>query len=124
MMTCYIASPYQLRSEANAARLALESAGIGCTARWIWEDDALDHASAQKDLDDIRRADMLIALNPPAWRNAGTGGRWIEFGYAWALGKAVYVVGVRSSLFHYHTTVTVCETLSECINLLRSADAP
>ena len=50
---------------------------------------------------------MLVALNPDAWADRGTGGRHVEFGYALALGKALIVVGVRSHVFHELDAVTV-----------------
>jgi nucleoside 2-deoxyribosyltransferase len=122
MTRCYITAPYPIRADAKAAMLVLADAGIGCTARWITQDDSaqLSHAWAQADLDDVRAADVLVALNPPEFANAGTGGRHVELGYALALGKALYLVGERTNIFHYHHTVTVCGTLDEARDRLVS----
>jgi hypothetical protein len=125
MTSCYITAPYPLRAEAHAALRLLAENGIDCTARWIWQEDAavLSHEWAQADLDDVRRADVLVAINPVKWGNAGTGGRHVELGAALVYGKPIYLVGERTNIFHYHNTVTVCETLDDVRDLLTAGSA-
>jgi nucleoside 2-deoxyribosyltransferase len=53
---------------------------------------------AETDIDDIRRADALVAFAEEA--AGGGGGRHVELGVALALGKLVIVVGRPEHLFH------------------------
>lgn len=49
-----------------------------------------------RDLDDVRASDMLIFDNTG---ESGGKGRYVEMGYAIALGKTVYLVGPVDSVF-------------------------
>lgn len=98
----YIAAPFQLRDEAQHLMTLLELDGHVVTSQWLRIDDMPDtDASARMDLEDIDRADALLLLNPAEWRTDGTGGRHVEFGYAYAKGKTLFVVGARTNVFHY-----------------------
>lgn len=102
MIRVYIAAPYQTLDTTKALAETLQAAGIEVTSRWLFEDSAeMTDEWARKDLDDVRRADMLLALNLPGWENSGTGGRHVEFGYALALHKPVLLIGKRTHIFHY-----------------------
>lgn len=124
-MTVYIATPYPMRDRAKELRAALADVGIRSTARWIVQDDSavLSHDWAQADLDDVRVADALVALNPIEWSNLGTGGRHVELGAALILNKPVYLIGPQTNIFHYHNLVTVCETVSAACALLKARAA-
>lgn len=105
MSAIYIAAPGPMVHEARALRSLLQASGLAVTSRWldaIFEDT---HEAAQMDLDDVRQADTLIALNPPSWALKGTGGRHVELGYALALGKRVLLFGARTNVFHYQAGV-------------------
>jgi nucleoside 2-deoxyribosyltransferase len=102
----YIAAPYPERATAVALMHACEAIGIEVTSRWLKAPDALSDAFAREDIADVTRADMLLAYNPPAYAEKGTGGRHVELGYALALGKKVILVGPRSNIFHYLTDVS------------------
>ncbi len=101
----YIAAPYPLRRNAVALMKALEDAGIVVTSRWLKENDTLADEHACNDLDDVARADLLVALNPPEWAEKGTGGRHVELGYALALHKWILLVGPRTNMFHYLSSI-------------------
>lgn len=110
MIRVYISAPFPLRAEARRLASDLLNDGIEHTSRWIFEDDILDARAAQKDLDDVARADILILINPPDWANQGTGGRHVELGYGLALRKPILLVGGhQSNLFHYHVDVIPVE---------------
>ena len=100
-MKVYIAAPYPERLAAQALLRWIESAGDEVTSTWLREEDTLDDFHAQLDLDDVARADVLLAFNPKAYAEAGTGGRHVELGYALALGKPVVLLGSRTNIFHH-----------------------
>lgn len=100
-MKVYIAAPYQERDYAITVMLALEARGIAVTSRWLKSPDELADQFAREDLADVASADWLLALNPPAYANKGTGGRHVELGYALALGKRIALVGDKTNIFHY-----------------------
>jgi nucleoside 2-deoxyribosyltransferase len=116
----YISAPYSLRSIARDALEEFAVAGIECTARWISDESSatISPEWAQHDLDDVRAADALVALNPAEWTNSGTGGRHVELGVALTLGKPVYLVGARSNIFHHHQSVTACGSVAAVIRLI------
>jgi nucleoside 2-deoxyribosyltransferase len=102
----YIAAPFQMRADAQRLMTELEAAGFTVTSRWLRIDDMPDtEEAAVLDLADVDRADALVLLNSEAWRTAGTGGRHAEFGYAIAKQKDVFVVGVRTNVFHHLSSV-------------------
>jgi nucleoside 2-deoxyribosyltransferase len=103
----YIAAPYPERAAAQRVGRALEAAGVAVTSSWLCLDDVPSEASAARDLADVARADVLVALNPDSWHDRGTGGRHVEVGYALALGKPIVLVGARSQIFHHLRAVTV-----------------
>lgn len=100
----YIAAPFQLRTVAQALQMRLEAEGFVVTSSWLQGDVMPDEQAATviDHLGDIDRADGLVLLNPQEWADAGTGGRHFETGYAYNAGKAVFVVGARTQVFHYH----------------------
>lgn len=102
----YIAAPYVQRAEAQAVMVALEQRGIEITSSWLREHDELSDTYAQKDLSDIDRADILLALTPKEWVSQ-TGGCHVEYGYAIAKGKHLVVLGERKNIFHYLNSAIV-----------------
>ena len=112
-MKVYIAAPYPCRDEAIAIMHKLEAAGHEVTSRWLKSPDELADEHARKDLDDVARADVLLAINAEAWENKGTGGRHVEFGYAIALGLRLVLIGRRSNIFHYLSDVHVIAKLED-----------
>ncbi len=117
----YIAAPYPLRDRAQQLRTEIEFAGFPVTSTWIRQPDTLSDEFARVDLADVSRACVLVAYNPPEYKNAGTGGRHVELGYALALGKPVVLIGEPSNIFHYLSTVQVCaDSLAEILTALRA----
>lgn len=120
-MNVYIAAPYQMRDEALVLMFLLKDEGIGCTASWLTEaaeDDSDD--AAKRDLADIDRCDAFIAMNPERYRNAGTGGRHVEYGYAFALGKPLLLFGVVSNVFHRLSEAVVVVESAQLVLRLKS----
>jgi len=112
-MKVYIAAPYQMRAEAKAFASELSSHGIGCTARWVADDSSaeMNDEWARNDLADVSAADALVALNPSQWASSGTGGRHVEFGFAYAINKPIVVLGDKTNIFHYLSDVVVTDSI-------------
>lgn len=68
---------------------------------------------AEEDIEDLMKADIVISLAETP-RNDSRGGRHVEFGYALALGKEMYVVGEAETVFHELPAVMRFDTWSEC----------
>lgn len=117
-MKVYIAAPYPIRKEAQAVMCLLQLDNIKVTSRWLKVTDELSDEHAQKDLDDVASADVLLALNPQGWENAGSGGQHVELGYAIALKKQIVLVGARSNIFHYLQSVVIFEAANTAIRHL------
>lgn len=106
----YIAAPWPIRERAIAVRRLLALRGIQCTAGWLTDARlSLDDATATMDLSDVARADVLVAINPVAWADQGTGGRHVELGFALGLQKPIVLLGVRSNIFHHLNLVRVVD---------------
>jgi nucleoside 2-deoxyribosyltransferase len=121
-MKVYIAAPFQCLGDADLLRQQFETAGIGCTARWITDALAAELSDewARNDLADVAAADALVAMNPAGWESSGTGGRHVEFGYALALDKPIYLLGERTNIFHHLSRVVVKVTAADVIASLRT----
>lgn len=119
----YLAAPFARQAEMIEYARELQDMGIEVTSRWLHEGESLndrgeaikqsipDHIAAQHDLEDIDRADVMIQFTePPASSRESTqfftrynprGGRHVEFGYALAKGKQLWVIGYRENIFHH-----------------------
>lgn len=88
-MKVYLAAKYDRRFQLREIRDKLVAEGIEVTAQWI--DNAEESKgmaeAAQMDLDDIDRADTVVFFGLPKGSENTGGGRWFEFGYAYAKGK-------------------------------------
>lgn len=122
-MRVYIAAPYPIQKDAYILRGFLADYGVECTSRWLTDpSEALNDEWARKDLADVARCDALVALNPDEWKNSGTGGRHVELGYALALRKPVYIIGVRSNIFHELSEVTIVSNREELVDAINACE--
>ena len=103
-MKIYIASFYDTRDRLRPICGLLEEMGHQVTSRWIFlqENDKTvneeDLASyAQRDIDDIVIADMIIC---DTIDETPRGGREVELGYAMAIKKKAVTVGPKRNVFH------------------------
>lgn len=117
----YFAGRYGRRKELLEYAEALRCAGHEVTSRWLngeheMHDEKPSHDQAKMfamdDLQDIHRADILVAFteSPGDANGRARGGRHVELGYALARGMYVIVVGHRENVFchlerieHYKT---------------------
>jgi hypothetical protein len=113
----FLSGRYSRRDRLRALRAQLRLMGHEVTSRWLdtaWEGGDGSGSSAApaecrsrhalEDLEDVARADCLVAFTEPPGAG-GRGGRHVEFGAALALGKRVVVVGFRENLFCHHPAV-------------------
>ena len=114
-MKVYLAARYPRRKELLKYADELEDAGHSVVSSWLnGEDEVVENAGkyppgasdvAVKDLEDLLRADVLISFTERAaivpYLDAGArGGRHVEFGYAIAAGKTLFIVGPAENVFH------------------------
>jgi len=104
-MKIYIASFYDTRDRLRPIIGLLERIGHTVTSRWIsQQENEADNITDQdwriygeRDLEDIRNADILIC---DTLDETPRGGREVELGYAMALGKLAITVGPKRNIFH------------------------
>lgn len=122
MSSVYIAAPFPLQDRAGHLRAALKlRANIACSSRWLDEppNGQLTDALARMDLEDVMTSDALVMLNPDGWEQKGTGGRWVEFGYAVAMAKPILVVGERSNIFCHLSHVHQVDELADVVKAVQ-----
>lgn len=114
-MRLYLAARMSRLPELARYRKELEGMGYEVTSRWLNnEEDGLTFADiADLDLDDVRRADAIVLFTQEAGSANVGGNRLIEFGYAWALGKDLNIVGEKELVFLHHPRVRHHETWEE-----------
>lgn len=93
-MKIYIAAKYQRRFDLRPLAHKLAEAGHEVTSTWLWngEEGKTITDAAVMDMDDVKRADCLVFIGEPQASENRGGGRWFEFGAAWALGKRTIAV--------------------------------
>lgn len=83
--------------------LVLEKAGHTVTSEWIngshGGDDRAEYA--RLDLRDVDGADALIFFSESPEGSRTRGGKHVEFGYAMARGKRIFIVGPCVNVFHH-----------------------
>lgn len=133
-MKVYIATNFDNWREAMRVGLLLQERGCFITSRWLVRASGgpasyltPDRAAAQ-DLEDIRSSQVLISL-PPSTREirdngeggkSNGGGRHVELGYAYALGKLCIVVGEMEHVFHCLEDVMRFDTVDEMLDWLET----
>lgn len=111
-MKVYLAAQYCEKYRLRALAEELESKGIEVTSTWlsephgpntqmheVTEDDRQRYAIT--DLEDVDRADCLVFFSIEPTQSFFRGGRHVEFGYAYAKGKEIIVVGPQENIFHH-----------------------
>jgi hypothetical protein len=125
-----MASRFGRRFELRRYREDLQRRGHTVTSRWLDlpSEDPSPEAQAKCaaiDLEDIYRAETLIAFSEAAVRSKprkhSRGGRWVEYGLALGTGKPVVLVGPRENVFCHLAQVTVYPSWQDYINTLDAA---
>jgi nucleoside 2-deoxyribosyltransferase len=122
-MNIYIAAPWELKEEARklAKRLEEKCLGAICNPQWFDHKEGDDLEECIKhDLEDIQESRIFILLNPEDWKYKGTGGRHFEAGFAYAYGKDICILGVKTNLFHNHPDINVYSNEEDLIYWINS----
>lgn len=111
----YTAAPFAKQPYVRMIAAWLRAHGFNCDPRWLHESSKENEdplKAAQDDLRDLYDADILIAFTEPpsADPTLNRGGRYVEFGYALALGKRIIVVGPKENIFAWLPEVEVFDS--------------
>lgn len=123
-MRIYLASRWANREKLWPIRNRLENNGHFVTSRWLSSESDDKEEQALMDLTDIGRADALVLF--PDDLEISSGGRYFEFGYAYAKGKKCYVVYPETtspkSIFIELSSVTKCKDWDALLTKLHESD--
>lgn len=91
----YIAAKYARRNTGlRDLAEALTALGFEITSHWLFdgEEGKTIQEAAVMDIEDVRRADILVFIGEPQASENRGGGRWFEFGWAHAQGARCIAV--------------------------------
>jgi hypothetical protein len=123
-MKLYLAAPYAAREATAAAAVRLRAAGWTITSTWhdlpeVDQDMATDYElsnAARQCCEEIAEAEALMLF---ASDDTSTFGRHVEFGYALAKDKKLFLVGICESIFQYLPAVFQVGTLDEFLSVMK-----
>jgi len=117
-MKTYLAARFSRREEMEELASHLPWLGHECIARWVFggEEGLSREDIAELDLEDVRSCEMLILFTHPRGEPQPGGGRFVEFGYALALGKRCVVIGPRENIFMDAKGIEVYDTWDDFVN--------
>lgn len=99
----------------------LVARGYEVSSRWIepGHHEGEDRSAfAREDMEDVRRARVMISRSDPAFFRSGRGGRHVEFGLALAWGLRIILVGERENVFHWMPGVELVATFDQAMDAL------
>ena len=129
-MKVYLAAAWSRRLEIKAVAERLTDLGVEVTSRWLTEaglatkaSDKFLRESAYVDLADVDAADAIVRFTDNSTadfvaKQLISGARMVEFGYAKARGKTLYVVGGKQNVFDHLDGIVHLADINELIALL------
>jgi len=133
-MKIYLAAQYSWRKVVKGYAKQLESLGHEVTATWLQERKGLgtelsdlsnrflrEHAKA--DYNDIVRADCVVLFSVGPTELTKRGGRHVEFGLGYALGKQMIVCGPKENIFHYLDDVVCFNNFEDLFKALQQGES-
>lgn len=113
MKSTYLAARFPRREEMESYVPKFEKAGFNVTARWVFggEEGLLRSEISVMDLEDVKNAEVLVLFTEEYGVPQPGGGRFVELGYAMALGKECYVIGDYENVFMHDPSIKVYPTL-------------
>jgi hypothetical protein len=120
-MKIYLASNYSTHPLMREVAKGLKAHGHEITGTWIegthdsWP--AVD--CAEVDLRDLDAADAIMLFSGNPARSRSRGGKNVEFGYALAKGKLLFLVGEPVNVFHYLPNVVRRATWQDFVPVLK-----
>jgi nucleoside 2-deoxyribosyltransferase len=129
MIKIYLAAQYSWRDQVKAHAKVLEDAGYEITSTWLKErkgsgteltdlSNRFLREHAANDLRDIQAADMVIFFSVGPTELTKRGGRHVEFGLAYAMGKRIVVCGPKENIFHYLDEIVQFNTFEDLMKAL------
>jgi len=93
-MKIYIAAKYARRYELRSLVEKLKEIGHEVTSQWIYdsEPEKSIKEAAERDINDVLAAECLVFIGEPQASENRGGGRWFEFGFAYAKEKRCIAV--------------------------------
>jgi nucleoside 2-deoxyribosyltransferase len=115
MKKTYLAARFPRREEMESYVIAFRGCGYDVTARWVFggENGLTRSDIALLDLEDVAEADAIVLFTEGYGTHQTGGGRFVEFGYAIALGKELNIIGDRENVFMHHPNINCFSTLDE-----------
>lgn len=113
-MRIYLAARYSRREEMCGYAELLRAKGYTVDARWLSPpetvalevESAMEEAPmsgyhfAQEDIEDLDKAGVVVCFTEVSNSPFTRGGRHVEYGYALAKGKTLFIVGPRENVFY------------------------
>lgn len=116
-MRIYLAGRYARRLELLEYAKLLLKEGHSYTSKWLDGDEegkTLEQIAVM-DLEDVKRAEMVLVFTDPYQSAQTGGGRHTELGIGYALKKHIWIVGEREQVFHSLPGVKQFDTIQEVI---------
>lgn len=113
MTKVYLAALYSRRAEMEGYANTLKSKGFEITARWVFggEEGLTREQIALLDIEDVDKAEIVLSFTHPRGTQTSGGGRHVEFGYAYAKGKQIHIIGEQENVFHHLPNVGVYDSI-------------
>lgn len=123
-MKIYLAANYSTNPAMREIARELERHGHEVTSEWILGTHAgHDQASYAKiDLRDIDAAEALVLFSEQPSGSRTRGGKHVEFGYALAKGKRLFIVGNHGNVFHHLPGVIQRMHFADLLPVLNQAE--
>ncbi len=119
-MNIYLAANYRMHPKMRDVAIKLEHRGHVVTSDWITgTHNGHDHAFyAALDLRNLDEAEAVIFFSEAPAGSRTRGGKHVEFGYALAKGKRIFVVGECANVFHHLPEVVQRIELDDILRLI------
>jgi len=116
----YLAANYSMHPEMREHAAALGAHGHEVTSEWINGTHGGDDraAYARIDLRDVDAADAVIFFSESPLHSRTRGGKHVEFGYALAKGKRIFIIGGCYNVFHYLPEIVQRYEFADVLSLL------
>lgn len=131
-MKIYLAAAFSRRLEIKAVAEHLRALEVTITSRWLDEEEGMSTGSPEKflreraylDLADVDEADAIVRFSDTITSDKMpshllSGARMVEFGYAKAKGKTLYVVGGKQNVFDRLDGIVHVKDVNELVSLFK-----
>lgn len=111
----YLAAKYSRREEMEALVPKFKNTPFEVNARWVFGEEEIMTANdiAIMDLVDVANSSAIMVFTHERSEPQPGGGRFVEMGYALALGNKVFVIGPIENVFCASEDVTRYDTFED-----------